>query len=169
MLFIGSRGETLASDALRSKAWVLDQGSGDFSDLFASFSNLRALEELARLKPVARPKGLAGALIQEVNRLLRRGGADVLCRYVKGQEDRLCRDVDLAPIRPRRGSGWPRRFVAVFEEHPWWLKIVDLYGTAPALAASVAVDRILEESSLLKPRAASIRRLAAVLTLDKYA
>lgn len=168
MLFIGRRGEELAGEAVRSKAWVLDRASEDFTELFASLSNLRDLDELARLKPVSRSKGLGGGLIKEVNRLLRRGGAGVVCRLVPGQENGLCRDVDLAPIRPRRGSGWPRRFVAVFEEHPWWQKITELYSTAPALAASVAIDRLVGESSLLKPKSASLRRLAAVSTLEKY-
>jgi len=168
MLFIGRRGEELADEAVRSKAWILDRASEDFADLFATLSNLRDLGELALLKPVAHPKGLGGRLIQEINRLLRRSGADVSCRLVQGQENGLCRDVDLAPIRPRRVSGWPRRYVAVFEQHPWWLKIVNLYGTAPALAASVAIDRLVEESSLLKAKSASIRSIAAISTLEKY-
>jgi len=168
MLFIGRRGGELAAEAVRSKAWVLDPDSEDFSGLFASLSNLRDLDELERLKPASRSKGLGGGLIREVNRLLRRGGAGVVCRLVTSRDNGLCRDVDLAPIRPRRGSGWPRRFVAVFEEHPWWQKIAGLYGTAPALAASVAIDRLVGESSLLRPKSAFLRRLAAVSTLEKY-
>jgi hypothetical protein len=168
MLFIGRQDEELAAEAVRSKAWVLDRASEDFTGLFSTLSNLRDLDELALLKPVARPKGLGGSLLQEVNRLLRRGGADVFCRFARGEENGLCRDVDLAPIRPRRDSGWPRRFVAVFEEHPWWQKITKLYGTAPALAASVAIDRLVGESSLLKPKSASIRSFAAKSTLEKY-
>jgi hypothetical protein len=168
MLFIGREGGELEAEAVRSKAWVLDRASEDFTGLFASLSNLRDLDELALLKPMARPKGLGGGLIQEVNRLLRRGGADVSCRFVRGEQNGLCRDVDLAPIRPHRSSSWPRRFVAIFEEHPWWKKITDLYGTAPALAASVAIDRLVEESSLLKTKSASIRSVAALSTLEKY-
>ncbi len=167
-LFIGREGEPLADEAVRSKAWVLDRGTGDFADLFASLSNLRDLEELARLKPVSRPKGLAGGLVSEVNRLLRKGRAGVFCRAVAGLENGPCRDVDLSPIHPRRESGWTRRYVAVFEEHPWWRRIAKLYGAAPALAASIAVDRLVEESGLLKPKSASLRRLAAVSTLEKY-
>lgn len=167
-LFIGRRGEELAVEAVRSKAWVLDRESEDFTGLFTSLSNLRDLDDLALLKPESRPRGLAGSLIREVNSLLRRGGAEVACRLVREPDNGLCRDVDLAPIRPRRGSGWPRRFVAIFESHPWWQKITELYGTAPALAASVALDRLVEESSLLRPKSASIRSIAAVATLEKY-
>ena len=168
MLFIGRQGGELAVEAVRSKAWVLDRESEDFTGLFTSLSNLRDLDELALVKPESRPRGLAGGLIHEVNRLLRRGGADVFCRLVRGPENGLCQDVDLAPIRPRRGSGWPRRFVAVFESHPWWRKISELYGTAPALAASVAIDRLAGESSLLRPKSAAIRSIAAISTLEKY-
>jgi len=168
LLFIGRVSEPLAAEAVHSKVWVLDRGMDDFADLFASLSNLRDLAELARLKPVSRQKGLAGGLVLEVNRLLRRGGVGVFCQAVAGLEDGLCRDVDLSPIRPRRESGWPRRYVAVFDEHPWWRRIAKLYGAAPALAASIAVDRLVEESSLFKPKSASLRRLAAVSTLEKY-
>jgi hypothetical protein len=168
LLFIGRLGEPLAVEAVASKAWVLDRGMVDFAELFASLSNLRDLEELALLKPVSRPRGLAWGLIHEVNRLLRRCGAGISCRAAGGRENGLCRDVDLSPIRPRRGSGWPQRYVAVFQEHPWWQKIAELYGAAPALAASIAIDRLVEESSLLKPKSAFLRRLAAVSALEKY-
>lgn len=166
-LFIGGRGEQLEAEAVSSKVWVLDRGAEDFADLFASVSNLRDLEELARFKPLSSPPGPAGGLIREVNRLLGRGGAGVLCQAVGGPGNGLCRDVDLSPIRPRRGSGWPRRYVAVFCEHPWWLQIAELHESAPRLAASIAVDRLVDESSLLKPRSGSLRRLAAILALEQ--
>jgi hypothetical protein len=166
-LFIGRRGGPLELEAVRCRARVLDRGAKDFADMFASLSNLRDLEELAGLKPVSPPQGPAGELLREVNRLLRRSGAGIPCRAVEGRENGLCRDVDLSPIRPRRRSGWSRRYLAVFCEDPWWQRIAKLHRAAPRLAASIAVDRLVDESSLLRPKSGPLRRLAANLALQR--
>ncbi len=160
--FVGSTGCELAAEARRCGQVVLAADDPHFGQLYSRTANLRDLDELARHKPVARPKGISASLLRELDRVLRSCRVGAVCRAVPaGGSGKASWDVDLRPIRPRRKSGWPRRFVAVDTAHAWWRMLEDLFREAPGTAVAVAMDRLASESRLLWHKAASLRRAAA--------
>ncbi|MBW1808446.1 MAG: ATP-binding protein [Deltaproteobacteria bacterium] len=160
-LFLGTSHEALAVEGMRSGAVVLDGADKDFAGLFGILSNVRDIDELASLKPEKRAKGLCGALVSELDSLMQSASVGARCFLVSGLKERLWQDIDLSPIKPRKKSGWVRRFLAINPIHPWWQKITNLYAVSPKVALCLAVDRLAEESWLLRPRAAVLRRQVA--------
>ena len=161
-VFVGRPGGELVHAAVRSGLTVLAADDPHFGPLYSRTANLRDLDELARSRPLGRPKGVGALLLRDLDALLARSGCRVACRSVRPDgSGRPFWDVDLRPIRPQRRSPWPRRFVAIDTEHPWWRSVEQLYRQHPALATCVAADRLAAESSLLVERAEPVRRLAA--------
>ncbi len=160
--FVGKSGGELVGEALRSGLVVLAADDPHFGPLYSRTANLRDLDELARNKPLAKPRGIPGRLLVDLERLLARHGGRIACRAVRADgSGRPFWDVDLRPIRPRRRSGWPRRFVAVDLEHPWWASVAGLYRSDPALAVCVAMDRLATGAALLAERSGPLRRAVA--------
>jgi histidine kinase/DNA gyrase B/HSP90-like ATPase/transglutaminase superfamily protein len=160
-LFIGNSHAGLAVEGIRSGAVVLDGADQDFAGLFGILSNVRAIDELASLKPEKRAKGLSAALVSDLDRLLQNASVGARCYVVAGLKERLWQDIDLSPIKPRKNSGWVMRFLAINPNHPWWKKLTELYTLSPKVALCLAVDRLADESWLLRPRAAVLRRQVA--------
>lgn len=160
--FVGKPGGELAQEAVRAGLVVLAADDPHFGPLFSRTANLRDLDELARNKPHTRQKGVVSLLLRDVERFLTKGGARVACRAVRPDgSGRPFWDVDLRPIKPRRRSGWPRRFVAVDPAHAWWRALEMLFRQAPELALCVCIDRLVDGSGLLAQQAAGLRRRAA--------
>jgi len=160
-LFLGTSHEALAVEGIRSGAVVLDGADKDFAGLFGILSNVRTIDELAGLKPEIRAKGLSAALVSELDSLMQSASVGARCFVVAGLNERLWQDIDLSPIKPRKNSGWVKRFLAINPSHPWWQKMTEMYRLSPKVALCLAVDRLADESWLLRPRAAVLRRQVA--------
>ncbi|HUU02463.1 MAG TPA: transglutaminase domain-containing protein [Myxococcota bacterium] len=165
-LFVGEKDGQLASQAANRGALVLDESDEAFRDLYPLLPNARYLEEIERYKPLPPGSGPAWELLAEVDDFLVRTRAGARCRATGGLSDRLYRDIDLSPIRPRSTSGWFRRFLAVNLEHALWQALAGVYKTSPRLAVCMAADRLALNSWLLADQAARLRRLAVRRTLD---
>jgi hypothetical protein len=164
-LFIASRTNPLAREAVRSGVKVLDRDDEDFTGLFSRLSEMTDLDELLKVAPLEVPSTPAGRLLAEVSRMLKKLGAGaVLCPAPPEEVERL-RDVDLGPIRPARRSGWPRRFIAVNLDHPWWQRLASLHSRNPGVALVAALDELCAKSALLRAKAAMLRRRCAAVAL----
>ncbi len=161
-IFIGRRDNFLTGEAMGMGIWVLNRDDEDFAEFFSQVSNLRDLDELERLNPHLSENGAARRLIKDMDRFVGRLRLGVACRVVTPVEDGLFWDVDLQPIRLSATNGWSKRFLGINPRHPWWQNLAVLYQEDPNLALCVAVDHLSQASSLLKPRAALLRRMAAM-------
>jgi len=160
-LFMGTSGETLAEEGVRSGAVVLDASDEVFRRLFGLLSNVRSLDEMADMRPLLNAPGSIGALAAAIDRILQKAKVGARCRAVEGLSSALFKDIDLDPIRPRKRSGWARQVLAINPEHPWWQEVCAIYAQRPGVAISMAIDRLAEESWLLRSHAAVLRRRAA--------
>ncbi|HOX43320.1 MAG TPA: transglutaminase domain-containing protein [Myxococcota bacterium] len=165
-MFVGRAGDALAEAARRAGALVLDADDPCFGPLFGRTAGLRELAELALDRPLDEARPAEAALLAALAPALASSGAPPCCLVEAGAE-RLCHDVDLSPLRPPPGSGWPRRFVALHRAHPFFQGLAGGLGQAsPALAAAVLLDRLAEESSLLAAAAPALRRAVARAALE---
>lgn len=165
LMFVGRQTDVLAQAARRARVAVLDAADPDFGPLFGRTAGLTELSELALDRPVP-PEGAGErALLEALGRCLAKVGARV--GLVDQDGDSLCHDVDLGPLRPPRGLGWPRRYVALHRRHPFVRALSERVALeGPGLAVALLTDRLVAESRLLGPRGPAARRAAARAALS---
>jgi hypothetical protein len=164
---LGSSDGELANIACQNGFLVLAADDPHFGQLYSQTANLRDLDELQRFKPDGNISVKQAQVVTLLSTFIKQCKLDVACcPVVVLHEPRVCIDMDLALFKPGKGSGWPQKYVALNLAHPWWEELVELFSARPGPALAVAVDRLVDESSLLKVRARRLRLRAAGQALE---
>ncbi|MBW2702727.1 MAG: hypothetical protein JRF33_18050, partial [Deltaproteobacteria bacterium] len=159
--FTASPGNELLAAARGRGAVVLDPEVPYFGRVYRAMSGMRSMDAMLAWCPSS--TGAAEArLLEEITSLLKRAGLATVCRAVRpGETSQVFRWMDLAPLRPVDESIWPRHFVAVVVEHPWWCDLLERFGRLPHWALLAASDRLAAEAGLDATVAQNLRRKAA--------
>jgi hypothetical protein len=157
----------LVRRASRGGAQILDASDPSFGDIISRLPGVVDLDQISRIRPtetdkLPRDEQPAGRLIDEVDRLVGLVGRPersvVPCLGVNGA---ICRDVDLRGLPLGRGSGLPKRFVAVSPTAPEVVERTRLGTYFPGLAAYLLLDLVLARSGLFRFELEEVRARAA--------
>ncbi len=166
-LFFSNGESDLARQAVKAGTRILDASDPVFGTLILSLPGIIDLDEIDRLGPLP-PRDLPEELthvsghILQINQILRRSGLpDNLVIPSSGPDHALSRDVDLEGLILPRRSDWRPTFIAVRARSETLLKWAKLGLDQPNLAAFLTLERLLQESDLLRPYQKRIRTTAA--------
>lgn len=169
-LFAGRSGQALSQLAVAAGTAILDLGHPQFASAIASVRGLIDLGRYELLRPLAADAELVPhgrALLTAANQLLRDSGSDVVLLPFAGNQARTFFDVDLSELRLPANPTWPRRYVAVASESPFFCACAEAMGERPGLARFRLVHAALRSSLFFVDRFPRLLRGTAQRALQE--
>ena len=169
-LFAGRTGQALTELAVAAGNPILDLGHPQFASAIASVRGLIDLGRFELLRPLAADAALVSRgheLLATTNALIRDCGSDVVLLPFAGSQARTFFDVDLSQLRLPGNPTWPRRYVAVASESPFFCDCADAMAERPVLARFRLVHAALRSSLFFVDGFARLLRGAAQRALQE--
>ncbi|MBN2358085.1 MAG: ATP-binding protein [Deltaproteobacteria bacterium] len=168
-LFAGRAGSPLTDLAVAAGNPILDLGQPLFAPAISSVCGVVDLGRFEPLRPLDPVRAVAPGsreLLAEVSALLRQSGAgEVALLPCDSSQARTFFDVDLRQLRLPGHGAWPRRYIAVACQSPYFLACVEQRATRPTLARFRLAHAALRSSLFFVERQEQLLRRAALQTL----